>query len=880
MGEVYRATDTKLRRDVAIKILPDDFAHDKERLARFEREARLLASLSHPSIASIYGLEDSDGRPCLVMELVEGETLAESIAAGPLPLEEALTIARRIAEALEAAHEKGIIHRDLKPANVMITPDGDVKILDFGLAKAFEGDTDAGSSVDASLSPTLTVAATRAGVVLGTAAYMSPEQARGRPADKRADIWSFGVVLFEMLTGKRAFTGETISDTLASVLKENPDWKSAPTEPPPVIEALVARCLSKDPRQRLRDIGEARIVLEGVLSSTATGGAAGAAETILAERSTWQRIAPWTLVAVLLAALTVLWSPWQGEPPSPAPIRLRTNISGNQPLFIMRGAAAVLSPDGELLAYVAGVGSERFLNIRSMDQLESTSLSGTEDARHHFFSPDGQWIAFFATGKLKKVSIHGGAPLAISDAAGDRGGTWGRDGTIVFAACSNCGLSRVSSAGGSPAPLTELDETKKERSHRWPSFLADGEHVLFMSLRDSDRSDDGDLEVVSLKTGERKVVHRGGSNPQYVPTGHLTFLREGTLFVAPFDPGHLEVSGPPAPLLEGIMANGGTGQYTFSNTGTFLYLSGSQAGAESTIVWVNRDGKEEPLLPEKGTYEDTRLSPDGNRLAVEINMPGGQDVVWVHDLERGTMTRLTFDAGGSFNPVWTSDGHHLVYGSAVQGDVPSLFVKRADGAGDVNQLTGHNKPTLPYSASPDGRFVAFCLQSGQTNWDIWVLPLEEGEPEPFIATAYLEASPQFSPDSRWLAYTSTESGESEVFVRPYPGPGGRWQISAGGGFAPRWSGDGRKLFFRSGERVMEVDVVAEGDSFQAGRPQVLFEGGYLVGSGMSEAFDVTLDGQRFVMLRPLSSGGGTENNATFIFNWFEEIRRLTEAVGS
>ncbi len=877
MGEVYRATDTKLKREVAIKSLPDEFVRDPERLARFEREAQLLASLNHPNIGSIYGIEEFEGSRCLVLELVEGETLAERQGGQPIPVEEALGIARQIADALEMAHEKGIIHRDLKPANVMITPEGNAKVLDFGLAKALEGDIGAGAPSDLSHSPTLTAAATRAGVILGTAAYMSPEQARGRPADKRADIWSFGVVLFEMLSGRRAFTDETISDTLASVLKETPDWEALPAETPPPVRELVARCLEKDPRRRLRDIGEARITLEGDLSAhPAERGAPGAAEGMISERPKWQWILPWALVAALAMVALMVWGPWQAKPPAPTPIRLNTNISGDEPLFTLQGAAAVLSPDGRRLAYVSGIGPERKLYVRSLDQLESTALSGTEDARNPFFSPDSQWIGFFAARRLKKVSVHGGAPLALSNAERDRGGAWGLDGTIVFAPCGTCGLSRVSATGGSPEPLTVPDKDKNELSHRWPSFLPDGEHVLFVSQQIGIPTDDADIEVVSLESGERKVVHRGGTYPQSPPTGHLTFLREGTLFAAPFDLNRLEVTGVPAPLLEGVLTNRSGGQYAFSDTGTLLYISGTQTVSVSSIVWVDRDGTEQPLLSEEQSYEDSRLSPDGKRLAVEINMPGGDDVVWVYDLERGTMTRLTFSSGGSFNPVWTSDGHQLMYGSAAEGTIPNLFRKRADGAGEVEQLTTKDNVALPYSSSPDGRFVAFCAQSIDTGFDIWILSLDDkGEPEPFLATPFFEKSPQFSSDGRWLAYASNESGDFEVYVRPFPGPGGRWQISTDGGSSPRWSHDGRELFYRSGKKVMGVAVSAEGDSFQAGKPQTLFEGDYLYPGGMSEAFDVAPDGQRFVLLKPSTDQAVGHTDVTFIFHWFEELHRLT-----
>ena len=876
MGEVYRATDTKLNRDVALKVLPEEFARDADRMARFKREAQVLASLNHPNIASIYGLEESDGIRCLVLELVEGPTLAERIAAGPLPAEEALNIARQIAEALEAAHEKGIIHRDLKPANVKVTPEGTVKVLDFGLAKALEGES---AEQDVANSPTLSVAATQAGVILGTAAYMSPEQARGQAVDKRADIWAFGVVLYEMLTGKQTFQGETISDVLAHVLTKEPEWDALPADVPPPIRKLLRRCLTRERKQRLQAIGEARIAIEEYAADPAASVMMSGA-ALAGPQPAWRRALPWVLLgAMTLIAALALLTLWRGGETKRGLIRLSANVSGEEPLRTSQGAAAVLSPDGKRLAYTAGAGTDRMLYLRSLHQLEGEPLSGTEGAFAPFFSPDGQWVAFFAANSLKKVSVQGGAPLTLCETQDSRGGTWSDDGTIVFAPATTTGLSRVPAGGGTPEALTEIDSEKNERSHRWPFFLPGGKHVLFIAQEGGVDYQDANIEVVSLETGERKVVHQGGTYARYLPTGHLVYLRDATLFAAPFDLGGLEVSGLPAPVLEGVMQTGnGGGQYSFSETGTLLYLAGSEALAESTMVWVDRKGSVKPLIERKRGYEDLHLSPDSRQVAVEVNMPGAEDIIWLYDIERGTMTRLTFGSGGSFQPVWTPDGKRVVFASTRESAVPGLYWKRADGAGEAERLVPNDRVQLPSSWSPDGKVLAYTEAGGTTLEDIMILRLgEQNQREVFLQTPFVEDGAQFSPDGRWVAYHSNESGTLEVYVRPFPGPGGKWQISTEGGFDPRWSSSGSELFYRSGGKVMAVSVSARGESFRAGTLRQLFEGNFVDPSAGSQAWDVTPDGKRFVMLQSESGVAAAQTHLNFIFNWFEEVRRLVPA---
>ena len=785
MGEVYRATDTKLGREVALKVLPTVFANDSQRMARFKREAHVLASLNHPNIASIYGLEEADGVHCLVLELVEGPTLAERIREGAIPLDESLTIAKQISEALEAAHEKGVIHRDLKPANVKVTPEGLVKVLDFGLAKAL---AEPASEAEMENSPTASILPTHEGVILGTAAYMSPEQAKGKIVDKRADIWAFGVVLFEMLTGKRLYTGENASETLASVIKDDPDWNLIPTDTPLKIRELLRRCLQKDSRKRLRDVGDARIEIEEALADP-SGTLALPAGSVAAQ-PTWRRASPWAIAGLLgFVAVVALWAPWRTKE---TPMRVSVNFPSGQSLWTVQGAAAVISPDGTRLAFVTTDDQgQRKLYLRPLDQLQANALSGTEGAANPFFSPDGQWIAFFSGNKLKKVSVRGGAAVTLCDAPNGRGGSWGEDGTIVLAPEIYSGLSRVSSAGGTREAVSTLDKEKGETTHRWPQVLPGGKAVLFTV---GIGSTDGNIEVQSLETGERKTLQLGGFYGRYLPTGHLVYMSEATLFAAPFDLARLEVTGPPAPILEDVRTspNYWSGQFDFSQTGTLVYLTGGGAASEVSIFWMDPEGKTEPLLPTPRDYKNPSFSPDGKRLAVDIDEGGNSDL-WVYELERETLSRLTFDEGNDHGPVWTPDGQWVTFASNRGGGrVLNLYWKRADGTGDAERLTESSNSQFPFSWSPDGKVLAFFEPSPGTNMDLWTLPMEgdgagglkPGKPTQFLRMSFRQWDPAFSPDGRWIAYQSDESGQFEVYVRPFPGPGGKWQISTTGGRMP------------------------------------------------------------------------------------------------
>jgi serine/threonine-protein kinase len=902
MGEVYRATDTKLGRDVALKVLPEAFASDAERMARFQREAQVLASLNHPNIASIYGLEEADGVRCLVLELVEGETLAERIAKGPIPLDEALPIARQVAEALETAHERGVIHRDLKPGNIKVTPESTVKVLDFGLAKAFQGEE---TEEDIAKSPTLTAMATQAGIILGTAAYMSPEQAKGKRVDRRADIWAFGVVLFEMLSGKQVFRGETVSETLAAVMMKDIDWNLLPADTPPHLHRLLRRCLDKDPKSRLRDIGEARLTLEGYLADPSTSTVALEPADISATGATaaqpvWLRRLPWAAAGVLgFGFLLLLWGLWHTTRPIIRPaIRLPVQMTAEQQIAV--GSAGTggatnfaISADGTRIAYVLESGGSRQLYVRSLDKAEETLLSSTEGAYAPFFSPDGEWVAFFANNALKKVSVSGGAPLTLCDVRSAKGGSWGPDDTIVFAPHSIVGLSRVPAAGGTPEAITET--TEGVRSHRWPQFLPGGQAVLFMVQPSGSSYDDSNIEVLNLETGEREVIHQGGTYPRYLPSGHLVYAREGTLFGVPFDLDRMEMKGSPAPLLEGLMQSGlsGDAHYAFSDTGTLLYLSGTAVGGQTNLAWVDMQGSVE-LVPEPAReYYDLRFSPRGDRLALTTN-EGGSDDVWVYDFARDGMTRLTFAQEDDSEAIWTPDGRRVTYSSEA-GGTGNLYWTLADGSGQPERLTESNEEQGANDWSPDGKVLIFGQRGSQTRWDLWALHLDEdaqpasaegksptarGRLEPYLQSPFNEGNARFSPDGRWLAYQSNETGRVEVFVRPFPDTGGKVQISTDGGSQPVWAPRGRELYYRVPDGLMAVSFSVRGNEFRGKKPRQLLEV-QIAGDPFNPAYDVEPGGRRFLVRQVEGEEETVEiTHLNFILNWFDELRQRVPTDGN
>jgi len=883
MGEVYRAHDTKLKREVAIKVLPEAFARDEERMKRFEREAHVLASLNHSNIAAIYGLEDADGIRALVLELVEGPTLGERIALGPIPLEEAIRIAIQIAHGLEAAHEKAVIHRDLKPANVKLTKDGDVKILDFGLAKALEGES---SRVDNTHSPTLTRAATHAGFLLGTAAYMSPEQAKGKPADRRADVWAFGVVLYEMLTARRAFAGEDVSETLACVLTKDPDWSVLPAGLPARVRGLLARCLTKDPKKRLQAIGEARIAIEDALGGVPEAFAATVAGVRTAPA--WR-----TAVAGAGAGLALgltLWALWPRPAlPPTTPLRLSARLGADASLVTragLAGPAAVLSPDGALLAFVArkGPGEAPQLYVRRLEDLEGSPLPGTNGARHPFFSPDGRWIAFFAEGNLKKVAVTGGATVTLCEARSDGGGTWAEDGTIVFTPAVPGGLSRVSSAGGTPEALTKPDLAAGEYAHQWPQALPGGRALLYTASHNPRSFGDATIVAQPFPSGPKKTLWQDGYHGRYLPSGHLVYIHDGTLFATAFDIGRLEVTGPPAPALEAVTTSAlsAGAQFAHSDRGALVYLPGSDS-LELTIDWMDAAGKTEPLLSVPRDYSGLRFSPDGQRLAMVIRDRKQEDV-WVYEWGRGSLSRLTFDPGDDFAPVWTPDGRRITFASAREGNgARNLYWQRADGTGDAERLTESKNRQVPESWHPSGKFLAFFEFDPKTNSvDLLILPMEgneasgwkPGKPTVFLSTPFMEINPQFSPDGRWLAYRSSESGRPQLYVRPFPGPGGKWQVSANGSIGSTWSRTRRELFYRaSDERIMVAPYAVEGDSFRPETPRVWSEGRFAF-QPSALSFDLHPDGLRFAVIRTVEAAPAKQDHVVLILNFFDYLRRI------
>jgi serine/threonine protein kinase len=860
MGEVYRARDTRLRREVAIKVSTERFSD------RFEREARSIAALNHPSICTLYDV----GPNYLVMELVEGPTLADRIAQGgrqiaglrkgPLPLEEALAIARQIADALDAAHEKGIVHRDLKPANIKIKPDGTVKVLDFGLAKVTES-SDAGPLPEDS--PTLTPeAATRTGTILGTAAYMSPEQARGKAADKRTDIWSFGAVLYEMLSGQRAFGGESSSDILAAVLKVDPDWSLLPNKTPAAIRGLIRRCLTKDRRQRLQAIGDARIVIEECLS----GAVPEMRETAPVRRS----IVPWAAAAVLaIIAVAASWIAWRAtRSPNRPLVRLDVDLGPRfaVPGFRLASHNVILSPDGARLVYVSR--NPQRLYTRRLDQSKAAELLGADNPDWPFFSPDGQWVGFFVSGgKLSKISVQGGAVVPLADVGPYAGGSWGADGNIIIGGAIN-GLVRVPASGG--APTTILEVAPGDSEYMLPQILPGGKAVLFEN-RTQDRNTDS-IEVFSFADRRRKTVVRGGANPYYLPSGHLIYTKSATLFAIPFDLHRLETRGAAVPILDDLAYLSLTGgvDLHFAQNGAVVYRSGGAIGASEmrTIQWIDGAGKREPLLAKPGDYCCPVISPDGKRLVLI-----GDQNVWVYDLQRDAMTRLTFE-GENTTPAWSPDGKYVVFSETRKG----IYWTRADGAGQPQPLTRSKNIQFGASLTPDGKRLAYQENAGK--YQIWTLPMEAqdgqwkaGKPEQFLKDQFNDAVPAFSPDGHWLAYLSDASGKYEVYVRAFPPPAsgqaGQWQISNNGARGPVWSRNGRELFYGSGDQLMAVSYSVNGNSFVAEKPRVWID---KLGGNW---WDLAPDGKRVAVVTPVTSTETPkpDHEVVLLLNFFDELRR-------
>jgi serine/threonine-protein kinase len=865
MGEVYRAHDTRLGRDVAIKILPAVWLIDAERRARFDREARTLASLNHPHIGAIYGLEEVDDSRALVLELVEGPTLADRLVAGALPIREALLHASQIADALDAAHQSGIVHRDLKPANIKVRPDGQVKVLDFGLAKA----AGIGTPRDLTHAATANVA-TEEGVILGTVAYMSPEQARGAPVDKRADVWAFGCVLYEMLTGHSPFARRTSSDSIAAILEHEPDWRKLPAATPRPIERLLRRCLEKDIAPRMRDIGDARSEIDEARASLSSSGRA--TSSTLASRR-WPFI---VLATAMVAAAIAGGAVWMWKTTSPTAVqvtRLAVSLPAGDALGNSQLPSITVSPDGRTIAYTASRGGRApLLFVRRLDAPEAMLLAGTEGAREPFFSPNGQWIGFFAQGKLKKVLATGGGLQTLTDAAVGLGGSWSGDDTIYFAPFNTSGIWKISASGGTPEEFTRIDKSRDEVSHRWPQVLPDRK-TLLLTVWTGPGWDEKHLEIQTGERGAHRRLVPGASTGRYISTGHLLYSKVDNLIVAPFDLASLSVTGPPVTLVERARDGVGEGaQYAVSDSGTLAYVQAQSGVFDRRLVWVSRDGTVASIAAPPNAYTDPAISPDGRLVALSVQ--GTTQTLWVYDLARSSLT--TLPATGSLQaPLWTPDGRRLVY-RATRGGSRNLFWRPADGSGEEERLSTSERLQTPSSFSPDGRVLVFTDVAADTGNDLWAMETDAQQraSRTVLKTRFGELSPKISPDGKWLAYTSDESGRQEVYVSAFPGPGGKIAISTDGGSEPRWSRNGRELFYRQDDKMMAV-TTTPGSSLTASSPHQLFEGRYQIGDTGSGGYDVASDGRFLMIQATVPQQPATEFN--IVLNWFDEVRARVRA---
>ena len=871
MGEVYRARDTRLKRDVAVKVLPATFAGDPDRLARFQREAELLAVLNHPSIAAIYGLEEASGPKALILELVEGPTLADRLARGPLSLQEALAIGRQVVDALDAAHERGIVHRDLKPANIKVREDGAVKVLDFGLAKAFVGDSASGN---ASESPTMTARATMAGVIIGTAAYMSPEQARGRPVDKRSDVWAFGCVLYELLTGRRTFEADDVSATLAFVITKDPDWSLLAPGTPAPIRTLLRRCLEKDPRRRLADIADARLDIEDALAVPSNNVAAAdesrGTSAARAGSAVWPRIVTHAVVAAAAGALGVWLSP---RPAASSVTRTTIVPPASEAVTLNRVDRNVaITPDGGRVVYVGNNATQIF--IRALDALDPVAIATSSGARGVFVSPDGRWVGFIENTTLKKVAITGGPSTLLTpiDGVGPRGATWTPDDTIIFAtAATATGLQRIPAAGGTPMVLTRPDPNKGEADHLWPEILPGGRAVLFTISPLSGGAKADQVAVLDLQTGKYRVLIRGGGHAQYLASGHLVYVADGTLRAVRFDLNRLEVRGDGvtvAPRLVTTLSDGGN--FAVAANGTLVYVDAPGGGAGTSILtWVDRLGKEDSSgAPPEGSAP--RSSPDGTRVAVQ---KGGD--IWLYDLRRTTFTRLTTDGG--LAPIWTPDGTRVVFASGADGGVLNLWWQAADGGSQAERLTTSANVQAPTGISPDGTLLVFMEVSPSTGLDVMQLPLKgERRAVPLVQTKAAERDGMISPNGRWIAYESDGSGRFEVYVQPFPNVGKeRWLVSTAGGALPLWAPNGRELFYFAPDRtVMRVPIDPTATSWTAGPSVKQFEPRYSgppVGIPI-RMYDIARDGQRLLVGKESSTPEAP--TLVLVQHLDEELKRL------
>ena len=887
MGEVYRAHDATLGRDVALKLLPSAIpgaAEDNERLNRFQREAQVLAALNHPNIGAIHGVEDAEGVRALVLELVDGPTLAERIRAGPLPLAEALSIARQIATGLEAAHEQGIVHRDLKPANVKLRPDGTVKLLDFGLAKMMQPENAVLGTPHSS--PIITTPSlVQRGVLLGTAAYASPEQAKGREADRRSDVWAFGALVYEMLSGERAFKGADIPETIAAVLRADVDVSRLPPATPAPLRHLLWRCLERDVTRRLRDIGEARIVLDDLTAGRSA--TAPTESTAVATRSLWRRVLPLT-AAALAGAAAVAALLWRPAPQSPSVTRFVLSMPADASLLLdPQSRDLTISPDGTRVVYKGGRGADRTrLFVYALDQLEPKPLTSTGQPKGPFISPDGQWVGFFEPGggtggigaTLKRVAISGGPPLPVSKLDGpSRGGVWADNDIIAASGAPATGLLRIPAAGGEPSVLTRPNRNNGERDHLWPHLLPGGKTVLFTVTSLDGGTDAARIAALDLASGNWRTLLQGASQAQYVPTGHLVYVAGGALWAVAFDAVRVETIGTPTVVVPSIVVLAtGTAEFDVARDGTLVYVArGGASDRPRTLVWVDRAGRETPIAAQPRAYASVRLSPDGTRVAVEIE-DEDQDI-WVWDFSRETLTQVTTDPGQDETPVWTMDGRRIIFTSQTGGTLGSLFWQAADGTGVAEPLVASETIQRASSVLPDGSRLLFSQPTGLMALSLdnkrSVVPLMPEGSAPVGGGVV-------SPDGRWLAYVTPVAGAPHIFVSAFADPGGaRSQLTPSGGSQPRWSADGRELFYTALDGSLMSVPVSSGSAFSWGTPMKLFASRFYVGRGLVSrggTYDVSPDGRRFLMLKTAGDPGQLAEQATVVVvkNWGEELKRL------